>query len=796
LLKNYIRSSLKNLLKNKIITFINVIGLSIGITGLFLVFVFTNHEMSYDTFYPNHERIFRVCQKEMSLGNESISEATAPPLALEIESTIPDIESTCRYLEMSSRLVAGPNHTAYEDHYRYVDPSFFSMFSIPVLQGQPMEVIDNPDNIVVTRRIAERYFGTTDIIGQTLTIRDKDFTVGAVIENPPSYSYLQYDILRTIYTIDDPAFHNSAWLWHAIETFVKLRPEANIILVQEKVKYLSNEQAIQQFKDSGLDYTFLLQPISMISKQRLTDSGIVVSSSARNIVIFRFLGIFVLFLACLNFINLTIALYFKRAKEVGIRKVLGAGKSQLVHQFLIESMITVILSILVSVVAIELVLPSFLNFTGIPTLYLSELPIAQIVFFTILILSAGIAASIYPAIYASSRTTSHSLGQKKVQFTNKILRPGLIIMQFAISIVIIIVMLSMKQQVAYMQNKDLGYDANHKLVLTMRRETEFPDKYETYKDIFVAIPGVQGVTASGQLPGRNYPSFSIESENNGDKVQTTMYCFSIDQDFLPQYDIHVIEGRNFDQVIDTEPDRVFMMSESGIKHMGWNSVQEAIGQEIVTGHGGRTGKIIGIFKDFNYESLHVEIEPLFFEFFSGYFQYLTLNIQSNNLSQVINEINNVWQKNFPHIPIEYFFADEAFNEKYQNEMKAITLMRSFSILAIFIACSGLIGISLFIFQLRTKEIGIRKVLGASVTTLIKLLNKNFLLWVIIANVIAWPVSYNIIQKWLLNFAYRSSINPLIFLLSGVITILLSLIVLSFQTLRTAHTNPSEVIKYE
>jgi putative ABC transport system permease protein len=523
MIKNYLRSAFKNLFKNRVITAINLIGLAIGITGLFLVLVFTSHEESYDTFYPEYDRIYRVCQREMSSEGESVGESTAPPLALELQSTIPEIENSCRYLQMSTRLITGPNHSAYEDQYNFIDASFFNIFSIPVIQGKPEEAIQNSDNLVITKRIAVLYFGTTDVIGKTLKVRDQDLTVGAVIENPPSYSHFQYDILRTIYTIDNEQFHSSAWLWHAIETYVKLRPDAHLEQVQEKVYKLSNGGAIEQFKDAGLDYTFFLQPLSMIHKEVLTDNGIVTSSSARNVIIFQLLGIFVLFLACLNFINMTLALYFKRIKEVSIRKVLGAFPRQVFQQFLLESMLTIIIAGIFSIICIELILPSFLNFTGIPVSYLQEIPFSKILFFIMIVILSGIVAGIYPAMYASSRTTARTLGHKKAHFVSKILRPVLVILQFTISIVIIIVMLSMKQQITFMQSKNLGYDSSHKLVLTMRRETELPQKYETYKDIFSSIPGVNGITSSSTLPGKDHCSYYIES-NPRISVKSNRQC--------------------------------------------------------------------------------------------------------------------------------------------------------------------------------------------------------------------------------------------------------------------------------
>jgi putative ABC transport system permease protein len=275
-----------------------------------------------------------------------------------------------------------------------------------------------------------------------------------------------------------------------------------------------------------------------------------------------------------------------------------------------------------------------------------------------------------------------------------------------------------------------------------------------------------------------------------------MYCYSIDSDFLPVYGIELVSGRNFDPTIDIEPSKAFLISESGVQHMKWSYSEDALGQEIVTGNGGRSGKIVGVFKDFNFASLHYSIEPLFMEYYPDDFGYFTLNVQSKNLPHLMAQIQDVWGETFPNIPFNYFFADTAFNDQYKNEMKAISLMSYFSFLAIFIACSGLIGISLFIFQLRTKEIGIRKVLGASVPALIKLLNRNFIFWVALANLLAWPIAYFMINKWLQNFSYRSTINLFIFFCVGCITIILSMIVLSFQTFRTAHTNPAIVIKYE
>jgi putative ABC transport system permease protein len=456
-----------------------------------------------------------------------------------------------------------------------------------------------------------------------------------------------------------------------------------------------------------------------------------------------------------------------------------------------------VMAALFSVILIELIMPSFLNFTGIPSVFLQQISLSQIFVFGLLIIMIGLIAGIYPAFYASCHKVMKTLGHGKVKLANSIIRPILIVAQFAIAVIIIIVMISMQQQVKYMQNQDLGFSAEHKLVLKTRREMDLTTKYETYKKMFKDISGVNSITASGNLPGREFSSYYIESnEENLGKIQKTMHCFSVDQDFLPIYKIELISGRNFDPELDPDPSTVFLMSEKGTKFMGWQNPEDAIGKDIKTGNRGRNGKIVGVVKDFHFMSLQYEVYPLFLEYFPDDYLYLTLNIQHADLTSLIKQVEAKWNAEFEGMPFEYFFADEMFNRHYQNEIKAVTLMKLFGFLAIIIACSGLVGISLFVTQQRLKEIGIRKVLGASIPELLILLNNRFLILVGFANLIAWPVAYYALQKWLQNFAYRMDMNFSTFILAGLFSAFIFMFTLSFQTIKAANTNPVKVLKYE
>lgn len=794
--RNFLKTAFKQLYKNRIFTLINLSGFAVAITGLFLVYIYVQHQQLYDTFFPDHKRIFRVCQNEISEEGYSLSDATAPPLAAELASTVPEIESACRFLQLSSRLVTGGEYSAYQDQVVYVDPSFLSIFSIKFLQGDPVEALLRPDEIVITREIAESYFGSVEAVDKTLSFRGTDFNVCAVIENPPSYSHLQYDILCTINRIEDEEFHKRAWLWHAIWTYVKLKENVDPDVVNEKIKYLKNESAIETFKNAGLDYTFFLQNVSSINKEVLTDDGIVTSSAARNVVIFQMLGIFVLFLACLNYINLSLALYFRRAREVGVRKVNGASRKQLVLQFLVESSLNLISAGLLSMVLIETIMPHFLTFTGIPADFLKQVSFLKIAIFITAMFLVGIISGLYPALHAAAHNVNYSLKQTKSRVSGSLVRPLLIIVQFSIAVIIIVLMLSMKKQIMYMQNRELGFDASRKLVLTLKRETEFGEKYESIKQIFTAIPGVARASGSNAYPGTEFNSYYIEcDEAEKGLIQSTMYCFSIDEDFVPSYGLEIIYGRNFDPLLG-DPQKEFLMTEAGFKHMGWETAQEAIGKIISSGNRGRTGEIIGVIRDFNYTSLQYKINPLFLEYFPPHYTYLSLEINSGDIAGTIKTIQQKWRELFPNIPFESTFAEDKFNALYLAEIKAVELMNYFSVIAIMIACSGLVGISLFMIQLRIKEIGIRKVLGASIKDLLLLLNSSFLKWIIIANIIASPIAYLILQKWLQNFAFRMPHTVELYFLTGLITLGLAIVTLSYQTFRAATLNPVETLKYE
>ncbi|MBN2460442.1 MAG: ABC transporter permease [Candidatus Cloacimonetes bacterium] len=797
MLKNYFRSASTSLLKNKGFTLINLLSLSIGITGIFLVYILISHEQSFDRYHENNDRIFRVLQREMMAGGKSMGVSTAPPLAEELKSTVPGIEEVCRVLFLSDRLVSSAEFSDYEKQFVLVDPAFFKIFSVPVLNGNVARAIEGRDNVIITRRIAEKYYNDLDIIGKSIKIRDKDYNIGGVIENPPSYSHLQYDILCTMNLIDNEAFHKSAWLWHAINTYIKIQPAADWEDVDEKIRYLRNEEALGQFKDAGLDYTFSLQPLTRIRQEEVTENGIITSASARNVTIFQLLAVFVLILACLNFINLTLALYWRRIKEVSIRKIIGARSKDLARQFLFETFIVIILAVLISVALIEVSLPCFLNFIGIPASFLQQISFFRLILFLVTMVLIGLLAGTYPAIYTSRHGEIKIIGSMKSKRSNSLIRPILIVVQFKIAVVIMVVLFNMQKQVKFMQSRDLGFDLAHKLVVKFRSETNIKEKFETYKKIFSRLPGVKAVTASNTIPGKVETSFYIESndEKTG-KVQKTMNCFSIDHDFLPIYQIKLSAGRNFDPAIDHEPERVFLISESGARLMGWEEPRDALGKEIITGNQGRKGQIVGIIKDFNYMSLQYAISPIFLEYFPRDFTYLTLYLENTDLTGTIGLVEQTWKTEFTGIPCEYFFADDSFNLQYINEMRAITLIKFFGLVAITIACSGLVGISLFVTQQRIREISIRKILGASLLRLLYLLNFRFMLLVGAANLIAWPIAYYTVQKWLQNFVYRINFPVGTLFSAGFLALMISYITISTVTLKVAGTNPVSVLKYE
>jgi putative ABC transport system permease protein len=587
------------------------------------------------------------------------------------------------------------------------------------------------------------------------------------------------------------------WYSTMFYTYLKLKPSVNVEEFSQQVSSLADKYVGEQLKKWGNTDHYFLQPVSRIHLHSHIRYEAEPSGNPQYVKLFSFVGLFILLIACLNFMNLSTARSANRAKEVGMRKVVGAKRFQLIGQFLGESLLVTLLSLGVAGVIAKLSIPYINNITGIRLHFdqlLSPLVVAGLIAGTILV---GLTAGVYPALVLSAFRPITTLKGLLIKGSRGFaLRNGLVVVQFTISVVLIIGTLIMAKQFHFMKNQHLGFEKEQKLVLPLRGGISIQENYETVKDLFSKHPSISDASVSSTVPGRGVSNFGVSLVGEEDPRNQSMFHMYFDHDFIPDYGIEMAAGRAFQKDMSTDIAGAFLINEAAVTAFGWKYPGDALGKRIMTGYGGRVNPIIGVTKNFHYRGLQTNVEPLVMEFLPETFMYVTLSIDVSNLKKALAFVESQWKSLYPNNPFESFFLDTDFDRQYQADEEVGRIFSIFTVLGLFIACLGLLGLASFTAQTRTKEIGIRKVLGASVLGIVIMLSKQFTRWVLLANVIAWPAAYHIMSRWLKNFAYRTDINVLVFVLSGLLVLAVALLTVSFQSIRAATTNPADSLRYE
>ena len=793
MISNYLKIALRNIKRHKIYSFINIIGLAIGMACCILVFLYVSHELSYDKYHQDGERIFRIAQKIQKDSAELDTARVATPLIPAVRESFPEVESAVRFqLATWDSLVEREETKYYEDWVMIAENDIFDVLTIPFIRGNPEKALDRPRTVVITESVAQRYFGHENPIGQTLKLWGNQVEITGVVSDYPKNTHLKYDIIISLNGFER-TWNLDNWEWTGFYAYVKLKPNVDPKYFENKIRHIAGIYAKEKLEERGQEFTFYLQPLSSIHLHSNLVSEIGSPGNPRDIYIFSVIGILILLISCINFTNLATARSANRAIEVGVRKVVGAHRSQLTRQFLLESMLASFVSLLGSLLVVAIALPYFNMLTG-QNFERHELfnPVILLILLAFSV-CVGFLAGSYPAFLLSRFLTVSVLkGARRLDSKGDMLRKVLVVAQFSITIFLVIGTLTVYRQISFMKNKHLGFDKNQKLIIPASVE----DRSESIKNEFTLYPSITGATACWNVPGRLANLIEARLVGGIEEKTQSMNFYYVDSDFLPEYKIEMIAGRAFQRDILTDIEDTFILNETAYKAFGFSSPEEAIGKKMYEGGSGGIGTIIGVTEDFHYKGLQAKVEPLVLQWRPNYFSYLSLTVKTENLSETISFVKKKWNELQLGGLFTYFFLDEDFNSHYQSEESLGRLYAALTVLAIFLSCLGLAGLSSFTAEQRTKEIGIRKALGASVPNILILLVSDFIKWVVAASIIAWPVAYFVIHKWLQGFAYRTNPNLWIFGLSAGFALFIAILTVSYQSVKVAITDPVNSLRYE
>lgn len=809
MIKNYFKIAWRNLLKNKAFSFINIMGLSIGISVCFIIMLFVQDELSYDRFNVKADRMYRIAFRATMNGGRINESNVMPPVAAALKNDYPEVEEVTRINEGGKPKISYSNKTFKDGSVALVDSNFFNVFTIPLIDGDKNTATLEPHSVVLTKEFANKLFGAEDPMGKLIKIGGgNDSTpckVTGIINKVPRNSHFHFDLFVSLSSL--PYSKDPSWMSSGMFTYLVLKQgydykklEAKFPGMVEKYMGPQIQQAmglsLSQFRTKGNDLGFILLPLTKIhmggfpSNYEMEPPG-----DIRYVYIFGAVAVFMLLIACINFINLSTASASKRAKEVGVRKVMGSGKTDLIKQFLLESALITFIALLISAVLVQIALPIFNTISG--KNLVPGFSIGRITGILSLGLLVSLLAGLYPAFFLSSFKPIATLKGKLSAATRSYgLRSSLVVFQFFISVSLITGTIIVYQQMKFIRDKKLGYDKEQLLVIGNSWQLGKNEKIlrdELLRDTRVANVTVSSYKPAGWSDNNNALSYPEGQENR----LTTSLEYKIDERYIPTFGIEMAAGRNFSPQFSTDS-VAMIMNESAVKAFGYKDNNDAIGKRVIRQNSDRGTNvpytIVGVVKDFNFKSLHEAITPLLMVLNPG--SGLLIKTKTKDVAGLLSTIKKRWQDFGPEDPIDYAFLDELYNKTYEAEQKTGTILNIFAVLTILVACLGLFGLATYTAEQRSKEIGIRKVLGASVLQVTTMLSKEFIKLVLIACVIAFPLSYWAMNKWLQDFAYRINISWVVFLVAGLTALFIALCTVSFRAIKAALANPVKSLRTE
>jgi putative ABC transport system permease protein len=807
MIRNFFKPAFRNITKHKGFSFINIAGLTLGLTACILIGLFVWDEHQYDKFLPDGEQVYRVYEEYSNHDGAQTLAVTPPMYATTLQQDFPEVENTARVLMLpeTKTLFEAGNKKLYEASGYYVDSTFFDVFPLSIKYGTAVKALDGISSIVLSKEMAQRFFGDENPVGKQMLMDKVPYQVKAVFEKNPKF-HLQFDYLLPLPSAQIPAERMQSWGWHQFYTYVKLKQGTNIAALQTKFQNDVKQKAKTFQNDAhSSDKPFLqsLKDIHLYSSDFKFDAaqrGNITYVNALTII-----AIFILLIACFNFINLATAKSLQRAKEVGVRKSIGAGRKQLMLQFIGETILLSCISVLIAVILSIILLPWLNEFTGKHIPYALFINPFVLLLFVALIFIVGIVAGFYPALVLSGFKPVKVLkGNVSSEEPGKVpwLRHGLVITQFALSVLLIISALVVFKQVNYLHNKDLGFNKEQIMFFPMRGDNMF-NNVNAFKNELSNVPGVSSVSVGYGFPGDAVAGDEIIVPRNGENITQSATQLMVDYDYIKTLGLQLVAGRDFSKDMQTDKDHAWIINETAVKSLGFGTPQNALGKDLAWHPWGatnpdslKTGKIIGVVKDFNYKSLYDKVETTVLQIFPDAAWKVAVKMKTAGISNTISSVKNVWNKFSPEYPLDYKFLDENFQQMYKAEDKLKSLLWIFTAIAIFVGCLGLFGLAAYTAERRKKEVGIRKVLGASTEGVVLLLSKDFIKLVIISLLIASPVAWYFMNKWLQDFAYRIHVSWWVFIITAFIAISIAFATVGFQAIKAAIANPVKSLRTE
>jgi putative ABC transport system permease protein len=800
--RNYLKIALRNFSRHKGYSTINIAGLAVGMACCIFILAFIVNELSYDRFHEKSGRICRVTT-EATIAGDNIKVPTIPaPMGPQLVADFPEVETAVRFRKYYTSSFQYGDRKYSEKNLIYVDDSFFRIFSFELKRGNPESVLSEPYTVVVTEDAARRYFGDEDPIGKTIKYLDaeEEYTVTGIAADPPANSHFRFDLLASFESLyrRDPG--NLGWYNFNHQTYLLLREGADYRELEAKLDGFGDKYLAEFKRMIGGEMHNYLQPLTSIHLHSKMANELEANGDIRNIHVFAAIGLFILILACINFMNLSTARSAGRAREVGVRKVLGAGKERLIHQFLGESLLMASISAVAALILAALLMPYFNNLTGLSMGigFLFEPRLVAGLF--ALVLFVGLIAGSYPAAYLSKFDPAPILkGDLTRGRGGAGLRRGLVVFQFAISTALIIGTGIIMDQLRFMRSMDLGFEKGQVIVFPVA-DRGMRENLSALREELGSVKGVRSASVSMTVPGEEKSNLTLfHPEGWATDKTVALHNFTVDEHFLGTFGIDLVAGRNFSRGFSADQEEAVIINEAAAKHMKWDN---PVGKRLYVGSDDDLSSydeaytVVGVVGDFHNRSLHHTVEPLLLRFSPEFAGRVSLKIEAAGIPATLERLEKKWDEAASDRPFNYFFMDDHFDSLYRAEERLGSIVRVFSIFAVFIGCLGLFGLVSFAAERRTKEMGIRKVLGSPARSIVILLCREFAALVLVANAVAWPAAYLVMRRWLEVFPYRAEVSILTFVAAGTAAMAVALLTVSWRAVRAAQTDPVKALKYE
>ncbi len=803
--KNYLRVAFRNFARQRSQSIINVFGLAVGMTGCILIMTYVGYEFSFDGYHANADNIVRIVSRRVSMGRTNDVVAVPAPVGPTLVQDFPEVVGAVRFSPTVKRAFSHQDRKFFQDDVFYADRSVFDVFSFELVAGDPKTALELPFTMVVTESTARKYFGGEDPLGKTVNWDNRfDYRVTGVVKDPPPNSHFTFTVLASFSTFIEYDPRIGEWRGGTFPTYVLLQDNADPEEFAGKLESFDKEYLAPVFAGTGVELTTFLQPLRSIHLHSRLEGEVGANGDVRVVYAFLAIAFVILLVACINFMNLTTARAAGRAKEVGMRKILGAERRRLALQFLGESMLHALVALAVGVFAARVLLPYFSRLAGHPMSFANLSWPAAVGGLAGIALFVGLAAGSYPALFLSAfRPISILRGTLVQGARSSRFRSVLVVFQFAVTTVLIIGTAVIFSQFQYLQNKDLGFDKENLLVVAIQND-EVRIGLESFKAEVMRIPGIAGAGASSMVPGEMYLfNLPVYPEGMPEDQTVRMDSFLVDYGFLDTFGVEVVEGRGFSRNIPTDKTDAVMINETAARRLQWTEpLGKAIERRAAFSDEVSRKIVIGVFRDIHQRSLYAAVEPTFVEYIGtegaieNRARRLAIRLETEDLAGTMAAVERTWQNMFPNHPYYSFFLDDFYDGQHRSEARLGGLFRAFSVVAVFIGCNGLFGLASYTAERRTKEIGIRKVLGSSAGGIVVLLGREFVILIALANAVAWPVALLAAREWLQNFPYAVRMEWGVFVVTAALTLVIASLSVGYQSVKAALANPAEALRYE